>query len=96
MKRDVDVLIFSYTLSVGTNAQDFRFGGKAGANLNKITGKEFKEEFDLGYHLGAFVEVDLIRNGVSAEVLWNQTNTDVQVTLMKLLTAGKILLVALN
>lgn len=58
------------------NAQGFRFGGKAGANLTKITGKAFKEEYDLGYQLGLFAEIDVSKKwGIQPELLWNQVNT---------------------
>ncbi len=62
---------------IGTaNAQDFRIGGKVGANLDKVTGKAFDEEYDLGYHVGVFAEADLNKQwGIQPEVLWNQINT---------------------
>ncbi|HEX8279116.1 MAG TPA: porin family protein [Segetibacter sp.] len=76
MKKFMISSLFIIALSVVANAQEFRIGGKAGANLNKVTGKEFKEEFDLGYHLGAFVEVDFSKKwGIQPEVIWNQINT---------------------
>jgi hypothetical protein len=76
MKKLIVFSLFITLFSAAASAQDFRFGGKAGANLNKLTGKEFKEEFDLGYHVGAFVEVDFSKKwGIQPEVLWNQTNT---------------------
>lgn len=59
------------------NAQRFTVGGKAGANLTKITGKAFKEEYNLGYHLGLFAEVDLSKKwGIQPELIWNQVNTE--------------------
>lgn len=68
------VLIFA-TISV-TNAQKLSFGGKAGANLTKISGQAFKDGYDLGYHLGAFAEIDFSKKwGIQPEVLWNQVNT---------------------
>lgn len=59
-----------------SNAQKFNFGGKAGANLTKINGQAFKDGYALGYHLGAFAEIDVTKKwGIQPEVLWNQTNT---------------------
>lgn len=58
------------------NAQSIRLGAKAGANLNKVSGKAFDEEYDLGYHVGAFVDIGLAgKIGIQPEVLWNQVNT---------------------
>lgn len=65
-----------FALVTVTNAQKFNFGGKLGANLTKITGQAFKDGYDLGYHLGAFAEIDLNQKwGIQPELLWNQTNT---------------------
>lgn len=54
----------------------FHLGVKAGANVTKVDGKSFKDEFRYGYHLGGFME---IRAGnkfvIQPEVLWNQYAT---------------------
>ena len=68
--------IVLFALGSAASAQKFNFGGKVGANLTKITGQAFKDGYDLGYHLGAFAEVDLSKKwGIQPELLWNQTNT---------------------
>lgn len=75
MKKIIAIAILSIALSGVANAQRFSVGGKAGANLTKITGKAFKEEFNLGYHLGAFAEIDLNQKwGIQPELIWNQVN----------------------
>jgi len=52
-------------------------GIKAGANLGKVSGQPFKDQFALGYHAGAFVTVGLgKRFAIQPEVLFNQINTD--------------------
>jgi hypothetical protein len=57
------------------NAQRLTIGGKVGANLNKISGKAFKDGYDLGYHVGGFAEIDITKKwGIQPEVLWNQVN----------------------
>lgn len=57
------------------NAQ-LRVGLKAGANLSKISGSSFNEEFQLGYQVGAFSEIGLGGNlGIQPEVLFSQVNT---------------------
>lgn len=63
-------------LAASGYAQGFGFGLKAGANLTKVSGKSFSEEFDLGYQLGAFTEIDFTKNlGIQPELLYSQVNT---------------------
>lgn len=57
-------------------SQGLTFGIKAGANLGKIDGQSFKNEFNLGYHLGAFATIGGKKWAVQPEVLFNQVNTD--------------------
>jgi hypothetical protein len=76
MKKLLTSVVLLFALVGVSNAQRFNFGGKAGANLTKITGQAFKDGYDLGYHLGAFAEIDVTKKwGIQPEVLWNQTNT---------------------
>lgn len=59
-----------------SQAQGIRLGLKAGANLNKISGQSFNDGFDLSYHAGGFLEIDLNKKwGVQPELLWNQTSS---------------------
>lgn len=56
----------------------FHIGAKAGANVIKIDGKSFKDEFRYGYHVGGFAEIGLGRKlGIQPEVLFNQYSTTV-------------------
>lgn len=51
----------------------FHVGFRAGANINKIEGKSFKDEFKYGYLLGGFAEIGLGRKfSLNPEVLFNQ------------------------
>jgi hypothetical protein len=51
-------------------------GIKAGANIMKIDGKGFKDEFKFGYSLGGFAELYFNKKwGIQPEVLWNQYQT---------------------
>jgi hypothetical protein len=76
MKKIIASAILLIALAGVANAQTFSIGGKAGANLTKITGKAFKEEYNLGYQLGVFAEIDLSKKwGIQPELLWNQTTT---------------------
>ncbi|KRB55542.1 porin family protein [Flavobacterium sp. Root186] len=53
-------------------------GVKGGVNMNKLDGKNFDSDFELGYQLGGFVYynfTDFV--GVQGEVVFNQTNTKI-------------------
>src|ERR1700712_4314143 len=54
----------------------FELGIKAGANVTKIEGKSFDDQFKYGYSLGAFAAIRLGEKWqVQPEVLFNQYNT---------------------
>ena len=56
----------------------FHIGAKAGANIIKVDGKSFKDEFKYGYHLGGFAEIPLGKKfQLQPEVLFNQYSTTV-------------------
>ena len=56
----------------------FHIGAKAGANVTKIEGKSFKDEFKYGYHLGGFATIGISRKfEIQPEVLFNQNSTTV-------------------
>lgn len=64
--------------AVFANAQGFHIGGKAGVNMGKIKGTSFKDEFKLGYQLGAFAEIDFNKYwGIQPELLFSQSKTKV-------------------
>jgi hypothetical protein len=81
MKTKLFALALLTCLGTAAFAQDknipfFQFGPKVGVNIMKIDGKSFKDEFDYGFHAGAFA---IIRLGnsvqVQPEVLFNQVAT---------------------
>ncbi len=77
MKTKLLSLAAFVLLSNAAMAQ-FHIGAKAGANVTKIEGKSFKDEFRYGYHLGGFAEVRLGNKFVlQPEVLFNQYSTTV-------------------
>ena len=77
MKTKLLTLLAAVLLSQALMAQ-FHLGAKAGANITKIDGKAFKDEFRYGYHLGGFMEVRLGNKLVlQPEVLFNQFTTSV-------------------
>lgn len=78
-------LFFAVAVLIGTvatmstvNAQTklLRFGIKGGANLGKLDGTGFQDGFKLGYHLGAFAQVNLVKGfGVQGELVFSSTKT---------------------
>jgi hypothetical protein len=76
MKRNAFVLSLSLLLAVvHGQAQGFHFGIKAGANLFKMDGESFDQEYKFGYNVGAFSELNFTSSwGLQPELLFNQTN----------------------
>ena len=73
------LISFAILLFIGSSAfsQTFKLGIKGGANLGKISGKSFKDEFSLGYHVGGFATIGLgDKFAIQPEVLFNQVNND--------------------
>ncbi|HTB99348.1 MAG TPA: porin family protein [Ferruginibacter sp.] len=77
MKRVFFALIIIISVSSAANAQVFTFGIKAGANINKLTGEAFSNEFSFGYHAGIFGTIGMGKYwAVQPEVLFSQVNID--------------------
>jgi hypothetical protein len=71
------LLILSLAI-IGTQTimAQFHLGFKAGANVTKVDGKSFKDEFKSGYALGGFAEIKLSKKlFLQPELLYNQYNT---------------------
>ena len=74
-KKSLALMTVALALTTFSFAQGFHVGVKAGANIFKVDGKSFKEEFKFGYNLGAFAEINFNSKwGIQPELLWNQTN----------------------
>lgn len=74
-KKFFSLLILACVFSSIGFAQGLHVGVKGGANIFKVDGKEFEDEYKFGYNLGAFAEISLSQKwGLQPEVLWNQTN----------------------
>lgn len=55
----------------------FRFGAKAGVNVNKITGKSYKQGFNYNFQVGGFMQFNFSnRIGLQPEVSFVQTSTE--------------------
>jgi hypothetical protein len=68
--------LLAIALVAGTMCFSQGVGIKAGANIGKIEGKGFKDEFKFGYSLGGFAELYFNQKwGIQPEVLWNQYQT---------------------
>jgi hypothetical protein len=75
MKLRLSVFLACVLFAQVSMAQ-FTLGVKAGANIMKIQGKSFKDEFNYGYHLGGFAILPLGgRLALQPEVLFNQYQT---------------------
>lgn len=77
MKTKLAALLACIICANAAMAQ-FKLGIKAGANITKIEGKAFKDEFRYGYHAGGFLEIGLGgKLGIQPEVLFNQVTSRV-------------------
>jgi len=75
MKTKSATVIIALLLTHALMAQ-FHVGIKGGANVTKVDGKSFKEQFRYGYHLGGFAEIGLSEKfRLQPEVLFNQYAT---------------------
>lgn len=64
------------TTTVKAQGKLLRFGVKGGANLGKLDGTGFQDGFKLGYHIGGFAQVNLVKGfGVQGEVIFSSTKT---------------------
>jgi opacity protein-like surface antigen len=76
MKRTAVVLsVLLVITSLGVRAQGVHLGIKAGANLFKVDGQSFSDEYKFGYNVGAFSQINFTPNwGIQPELMFNQTN----------------------
>jgi len=76
--KSLFTIILSMLLCItAANAQGVHVGAKLGANINKLSGKSFSDEFSFGYHVGGFVEIKLgKRVSIQPEVLFSQITAD--------------------
>lgn len=75
MKYKLSAAILSVFFANAAMAQ-FSIGVKAGANITKVDGRAFSDEFKYGYHLGGFANIGIGgRFSIQPEVLFNQYQT---------------------
>jgi len=81
------------------SAQSFHIGAKVGANINKLSGQAFKDQFTYGYHAGAYAEIPILKKwSIQPEVLFNQFSYDTSATISQLyqLNATRVSNIKLN
>lgn len=77
MKSKFLTLAIVFGLFSSASFAQFKIGVKGGANIHKLDGRSFKDEFSFGYHLGGFAEIGLSdKFSVQPEVLFSQVNID--------------------
>lgn len=77
MKTKLVFLAVCCMIGSAAVAQKFHIGVKGGANINKLDGKSFSDQFSFGYHLGGFFSVGLGKKfSIQPELLFNQINVD--------------------
>ena len=55
----------------------FRFGAKGGVNINKVTGKSYKQGFNYNFQAGAFIQFNFSnRFGIQPEVNFVQSKSE--------------------
>ena len=75
MKSKIPLLLVLLIAAQASFAQ-FTLGVKGGANITKVNGRSFADEYTYGYHLGGFAIIGLGgRIGIQPEVLFNQYQT---------------------
>lgn len=59
------------------NESFFRIGAKAGVNINKISGKSYKDEFSYNFQAGVFAQLNITKKiGLQPEVNFVQTQSE--------------------
>ena len=59
MKTKLSLFLIAALIISQVSMAQFHIGAKAGANITKIEGQSFKDEFKYGYHVGGFAEIKL-------------------------------------
>ncbi len=78
MKKKLLLVSALFSLSVATFAQKgIHLGIKGGANINKLSGQSFSDQFSFGYQLGGYAVIGVSKHlSVQPEVLFSQVKAD--------------------
>ncbi len=92
MKKSIAFLSLCLVVfTTSSFAQGFKFGVKAGADIKKLSGKSFDDQFSYGYHVGAFTEIKLTKKfGIQPEVYFSQVNIDTSSTFTSVYNFKKV------
>lgn len=72
MKKIIVIILIAATSQISF-AQSVKIGPKIGANMVKISGQSFDDQFNLGYYAGGFVQVKLNDKWyIQPEILFNE------------------------
>lgn len=76
----IALILFFFQTSAqlgGDRENFFRFGAKAGVNINKITGHSYKEGFNFNFQAGAFLQFNITKRfGLQPEVNFVQSSSE--------------------
>lgn len=76
MKTKFLLPLFAALLVSQALMAQFHIGVKGGANITKVDGASFKDQYRYGYHIGGFAEIGLGNKfSLQPEVLFNQYST---------------------
>ena len=91
MKSKWILLLASCICFSVADAQKFHLGIMGGAEVNRLSGKTFNDQFSFGYQVGGFAEVHLAgKFWVQPEVKLSQTNIDTSSTFSSVYQFNKI------
>lgn len=77
MNRLLIWVAISFLFSMSSRAQSFSIGVKAGADMHKLEGQSFSDNFSFGYHAGVFARIGITpKLGIQPEILFSQVNVD--------------------
>lgn len=102
MKTKILVPLVAFVLlSVAGMAQGhvpvFQLGIKGGVNISKVDGKSFADEFNYGYHAGAFATIKISDHvQIQPEVLFNQYKTKADTSFSNVFNVKNLKDVSLN
>ncbi len=99
MKSYLLAIVLTASFFNVASAQSFHLGMKVGANINKLSGQAFSDEFTYGYHAGVYAEIPISKKWkLQPEVLFNQSNHDTSAKFSQLyeFNASKVSNIKLN
>lgn len=76
MKKSILMFCLLATSAITVNAQKLHVYAKAGANLTKIDGKEFNDDYKTGFHVGGAVEIGISKSiSLQPELYYSELKT---------------------